>query len=235
MTGVQTCALPILTDAETGQRGYLLTQDPAFLAPFKSAMLQLARLRKSVVPFLDARNAASARQINDFIDSRLSEMAITIDLTERGSNQLALDIVKAGAGADWMRQLRQLIDTELASATKRQSMARVSIHDALAFNHAAIIALTLTSMVAFYVFIQQLRKQQNERLATQVKLEAAVEQRTFELRELAKHLQTIREAEKDHLARELHDQLGALLTVAKLELEGLRKQVETTPDLTTRA
>jgi signal transduction histidine kinase len=113
-------------------------------------------------------------------------------------------------------------------------VARISIYDAIAVNHAAVILLTLSSVLALYVFIRQLRLQEQERQAQEARLEATIEKRTVELRELAQHLQTVREAEKDHLARELHDQLGALLTVAKLELEGLRKRVQTEPDLTAR-
>ncbi len=226
--------LQALTDAETGQRGYLLTQDAAFLVPYNKAIAELPKLRSTVVPFLDLNNAASAVQINDIIDSKLAEMSTTIGLAERGSIQLALDIVKAGAGRDWMATLRQLIDTELARAAQRQSSARISIYDALAVNYSAVIFLTLSSLLAVYLFIRQIRLQELETSATAARQQMAIEKSTLELRELTKHLQTIREAEKDHLARELHDQLGALLTVAKLELEGLRKRLADTPDLTAR-
>lgn len=226
--------LQALTDAETSQRGYLLTQDPNVLVPYKKAIAELPKLRAMVVPLLDLNNPLSASEINDMIDSRLSEMAATISLTERGSRQLALDIVKAGAGGHWMSKLREMLDDELTGAANRQSVARVSIYGALAVNHAAVILLTLSSVLALYVFIRQLRLQEKERLAQEARLEGTIEKRTLELRELAQHLQTIREAEKDHLARELHDQLGAMLTVAKLELEGLRKRVQSEPDLTAR-
>lgn len=226
--------LQALTDAETGQRGYLLTQDASFLAPYKKAIAEIPKLRAVVVPLLDLHNPLSASEINDMIDSRLSEMATTINLTERGSVQLALDIVKAGAGSQWMSNLTQMLNDELAGAANRQSVARISIYDAIAVNHAAVILLTLSSVLALYVFIRQLRLQEQERQAQEARLEATIEKRTVELRELAQHLQTVREAEKDHLARELHDQLGALLTVAKLELEGLRKRVQSEPDLTAR-
>ena len=226
--------LQALTDAEAGQRGYLLTQDETFLAPYNAAIAAVAKLRPTVVPFLHANNPASASQINEIIDSRVSEMVTTVKLAESGSAERSLDIVKAGIGRDWMSKLRQMIDTELASAASRQSDARVSIYDALAVNHAAVILLTLSSMLALYVFIRQLKINEKERIVTEARLETAIEKRTLELRELTKHLQTVREAEKDHLARELHDQLGALLTVAKLELEGLRKRVETAADLTAR-
>lgn len=226
--------LQSLTDAETGQNGYMLTKDLLFLSPYNQAVAQLPHTRTKVVPFLEANNPASARQINDIIDSKLSEMATTIDLTQRGETELALAIVKAGAGREWMGKLRQIISTELASGASRQSRARVSIYDALLVNHVTIIFLTLSSMLALCLFIRQLRLQELETVATEARLQTTLEQRTQELRALAKHLQTVREDEKDHLARELHDELGALLTVAKLELEGLRKRVETSPDLVAR-
>ena len=74
-----------LTDAETGQRGFLLTHDPSFLVPYRLAIDEIPQLRLTVVPFLHANNAASARQINDIIDSRLSEIVTTIDLAQSGS------------------------------------------------------------------------------------------------------------------------------------------------------
>ena len=226
--------LQALTDAETAQRGYLLTQDASFLVPYKAAIAELPPLRLRVVPFLDASSPESAAQINEMMDSRLSEIATTISLAESGSIELALAIVKAGAGRDWMGKLRQMLDAELNGAASRQAKARVSLYDALAVNHAAIIVLTLSGLLALYVFIRQVRLNESEKIATQAKLETAVEQRTLELRDLTQHLQRVRETEKDHLARELHDQLGALLTVAKLDLEGLRKRVESTPDLAER-
>ena len=226
--------LQALTDAETAQRGYLLTRDASFLVPYQAAIAELPPLRLRVVPALDENNPVSAGQINEMIDSRLSEIATTIDLAKSGSIELALDIVRAGAGRDWMSKLRQMMDAELDGAANRQAKARVSLYDALAINHAAIVVLTLSGLLALYVFIRQVRLNELEKIATQAKLETAVEQQTRELRDLTNHLQNVREAEKDHLARELHDQLGALLTVAKLDLEGLRKRVETTPDLAAR-
>lgn len=226
--------LQALTDAENGQRSYLLTEDAAFLAAYQKAIGELPQLRAGVVPFLDKYSALTASQIDAVIDLRLSEMASTIKLVGQGQSQLALEIVKAGAGSQWMRSIREMMDDELKGAEQRQAVVRVTLFDTLAMNHAAVILLTLSSVIALYVFIRQLRIQTHERQETQSKLELAIEKSTLELRDLAKHLQTVRELEKDHLARELHDQLGALLTVAKLDLEGLRKRVDQTPDLLER-
>ena len=226
--------LQALTDAESAQRSYLLTQDVSFLVTYSKAMDVIPTLRASVVPFLDLQSKLTANDINAIIDSRLSELSATINLAGGGSAELAVEIVKAGAGKHWMDKLRQLIDEELGSAAKRQSQVRISIYEVLNINHAAVFLLTLSSVVAMYFFIRQLRMHFDDRQSAQAGLELTIEQRTLELRDLARHLETVREAEKDHLARELHDELGALLTVAKLDLEGVRKRVDATPELTAR-
>lgn len=48
---------------------------------------------------------------------------------------------------------------------------------------------------------------------------------TEELRKLADHLQDIREEERTHIAREIHDELGQQLTVIKMDLSWLRKKL----------
>jgi signal transduction histidine kinase len=55
------------------------------------------------------------------------------------------------------------------------------------------------------------------------------------LSELANHLQQVREEERGHLARELHDELGALLTAAKLDVARLKSKINAAaPDVAER-
>jgi signal transduction histidine kinase len=56
-------------------------------------------------------------------------------------------------------------------------------------------------------------------------LERQVKERTSRLAELANHLESAREDERAYLARELHDELGALLTTAKLDVARLRSRL----------
>src|SRR5204862_2106652 len=65
-------------------------------------------------------------------------------------------------------------------------------------------------------------------------LELEVERRTAQLKELAQHLQTAREDERSRLARELHDELGALLTAAKLDAARIKSRVAGSPEATER-
>lgn len=53
------------------------------------------------------------------------------------------------------------------------------------------------------------------------------EQMTEQLRNLSAHLQNIREQERIHIAREMHDELGQLLTGFKMDVSWLRKRYAT--------
>ena len=65
----------------------------------------------------------------------------------------------------------------------------------------------------------------------QAELLAQVESRTQEFAELTRHLQSAREDERSRLARALHDELGSLLTAAKLDVARIKARVSaTTPE-----
>src|SRR5580700_9889995 len=59
-----------------------------------------------------------------------------------------------------------------------------------------------------------------------VEIEKLVEARTRELSDFSHHLQTFGEKEKSLLARKLHDELGGLLTAAKMDLSWLQSRLE---------
>lgn len=65
-------------------------------------------------------------------------------------------------------------------------------------------------------------------------LEQLVEERTRELSALSTHLQEITEKEKSELARNLHDELGGLLTAAKMDLSWLQGRVTGEPGVEQR-
>ena len=59
---------------------------------------------------------------------------------------------------------------------------------------------------------------------------AETQQMTTRLRELSAHLQNIREEERIHIAREMHDELGQLLTGFKMDVSWLHKKLSHTED-----
>jgi signal transduction histidine kinase len=105
-----------------------------------------------------------------------------------------------------------------------------------------VSGMTLLSLLVFVLFLRKSRaldaqraEQQEEMRAERDRLEVEVRRRTAELTQLARHLQTAREDERARLARDLHDELGALLTAAKLDVARMRPKLQVeAPDLMQR-
>jgi PAS domain S-box-containing protein len=92
-------------------------------------------------------------------------------------------------------------------------------------NGTIIIADVQIIEIAFHgktVFLSSIRD-----ITEQVKAEADLKKLNNELRELASHLQDIREEERTNMAREIHDELGQQLTVLKMDLWWLNKRFGT--------
>jgi signal transduction histidine kinase len=69
-------------------------------------------------------------------------------------------------------------------------------------------------------------QQQQQAVSVNHELERLVQARTLELSALSSHLQSLAEKEKSELARTLHDELGGLLTAAKMDLSWLQSRVD---------
>jgi signal transduction histidine kinase len=100
------------------------------------------------------------------------------------------------------------------------------------FSRIGMAALSALCVIALLMYLRQskvvLAHQQELKQAIQAerdRLEIEVIQRTAQLTELTHHLQTAREDERNRLARNLHDELGALLTSAKLDAARIRSRL----------
>jgi signal transduction histidine kinase len=116
--------------------------------------------------------------------------------------------------------------------------SREEISRVLMASRIGIAVLTAISLLALYFYLRQAavvqRQQDHLNALTQAdhhRLELEVARRTAELTELTQHLLTAREDERSRLARDLHDELGALLTSAKLDAARIRSRLgQTAPE-----
>lgn len=223
-----------LRDAESGQRGYLLTGNADHLQPYRDAGVDLhkavAWLRRHYAG--DAEAAATLEQLAVAADRKLEELAATIALFDQKRESQWRDAIGAEGGHARMDDIRQRIDALL----DREGMAVVEGRDAvyrtLRLNRIGVTAMAALSLLALFMYLRQsaalarATSAESGRTTTERdRLEAEVAARTRELRELARHLQTVREDERSLLARELHDELGALLTAAKLDAARLKSRL----------
>ncbi|TGS09492.1 response regulator [Mesorhizobium sp. M2E.F.Ca.ET.209.01.1.1] len=104
--------LSLAQDAETGQRGYLLTGEKSCLLPYQHAVEALPALLKRVdekFP-VGSDRAQQVVGIKDALAHEQAELAETIRLYDTGNTAKALDIVRGGRGKLDMDQIRANID-----------------------------------------------------------------------------------------------------------------------------
>ncbi|HVR52138.1 MAG TPA: response regulator [Pseudorhodoferax sp.] len=115
-----------MANAETGQRGYLLTGDESYLRPYTDARASLAtsfvRLEQSLPA--NPRQRERVQRLQRYADLKLEELAQTIALRRAGNAQEAMAIVASDRGKDAMDNLRALAD----EALQEEESARDASH-----------------------------------------------------------------------------------------------------------
>ena len=236
--------LQSMLDAETGQRGYLLTGNETYLEPYDKAVAtvqtNLDRLRNQFM--------ASPEDMQEFallsrqISRKLAEMELSLRLRRQGNEDAWKFILNTDVGKEHMEAIRQHAQELIARSDQRLQQGREQIEQSLMLSRIGIATVTAIGLLAFYMYLRQTQAVQTVNLREQEvlererdRLEGLVRDRTATLSELANHLQEVREEERGHLARELHDELGALLTAAKLDVARLKSKIDATaPDIAER-
>ncbi|HEY4065997.1 MAG TPA: CHASE3 domain-containing protein [Burkholderiaceae bacterium] len=233
-----------LTDAETGQRGYLLTGRAEYLKPYKAGEGQTEYALNWLNAYYadDARAVELMTRVTQATHAKMSELDTTLKLYAEGKTEAWHSLLLTNIGEEQMDTVRRLSEELLKLESERVTVARRSVSDALLLNRIGVSAMTALSLLALFMYLRQtsalVTQRDEQRRVVQAErdqLELEVTQRTDQLTELARHLQTAREDERSHLARELHDELGALLTAAKLDVARLKSRLrEPTPEVVER-
>lgn len=237
--------LRLLVDAETGQRGYLLTQDPSYLQPYQSsrreASVVLDRLSNSyltgVSPRADDKVRDDLRILRELSSTKLDELAATITLLDSHNTEAAIAMVRTDLGVHTMDQLRKVADDldtmedQAIAAALKDWEAGVRTARVL-LGAGTLLNFGLLLLVAFLMNRDLQRREANQQAleAQTQELELKVRRRTEDLSALSSHLQQVSEREKAAIARELHDELGGLMVAAKLDVAWLEKRLAKSED-----
>jgi signal transduction histidine kinase len=227
-----------MLEAESGQRGFLLTGRESYLEPYSGALLQieesLQQLQRLHVD--EQQLGPQLKGVDELTRQKLAELATSIELYRKGQNNRWHELMMSDIGREKMDELGRSIREVIAHETRRIEAGSAGAFGALQRNRHVINALTLLALLALALFLRNVqrldRTQAMHDLALRTerdRLEATVIHRTAELTELTRHLQSAREDERSRLARELHDELGALMTAAKLETARLKRSLGTMP------
>src|SRR6478735_3750528 len=125
-----------LKDAETGQRGFVITGDEAFLEPYRLALPEIARLTADFRR-LTSDNDTQQRRVNTLqplVDGKLAEMKRIVDVRRAQGLEPAFKEVAAGHGKALMDQIRKVItemdNDEAVLLTRRNAEAESSAESA---------------------------------------------------------------------------------------------------------
>ena len=112
-----------MQDAETGQRGYMLTGEQSYLEPYNEAVPKIPQLLEELkivlAPYPDS--VASVREVEGAIVGKLEEMSRTIELVRNGQSAEALATLKTDQGKALMDKARALFDGIIDAADRRIS------------------------------------------------------------------------------------------------------------------
>jgi len=144
-----------MEDAETGQRGYLLTQNSKYLEPYhngiKNAEENFLELQKLTV---DKKNQDLLKEIKILENKKFNELQFTIDLTNNNHLSKALLIVKEDKGRLIMDSLRKQA-TKFLAREKELLNQHENEYIVLRTRIVTLIAISVTffTMLAFFTML----------------------------------------------------------------------------------
>ncbi|WP_036167528.1 diguanylate cyclase [Massilia sp. 9096] len=155
--------LGALIDAETGQRGFIVTGDPAFLADYDAGLATVAaKLRTLRAGPTGGDEGAALERIAALTARKMAEMADTIALRRAHGFEAAGRAVADLRGKHDMDSLRALIGQRVAALAARRAALRQRTHATLADNSVLGIIASLVSgavvFLALFVAARHLRE-----------------------------------------------------------------------------
>jgi len=130
-----------LTDAETGQRGFLLTGEDRYLAPYRKALADIPVLLKSLgtVTLVHPDQAQRVEALKVLVNEKLEELARTIELRQTVGLDAALAVVRSDRGRGLMDQVRGIC-VEIQTVTVDR-LARYSERERSRGNEGRLVSI----------------------------------------------------------------------------------------------
>jgi signal transduction histidine kinase len=232
-----------MLDAETGQRGYLLTGEASYRQPYDSAVKQVDGHLATLRQLYADQPAERARliELSKHVLRKIAEMDMSVRLRRDGQEDAWKFVITTDVGQEEMDAIRKTAGELIEASNRTLHDGQVQVMNSLRLARIGTAIVALAALLAFFLYLRQshalrsIGERQQEALQRERNaLEDEVRERTASLAELATHLQDVRETERGYLARELHDELGSLLTAAKLDVARLKSRLLDTPDASQR-
>jgi PAS domain S-box-containing protein len=153
-----------IKDAETGQRGYILTRNDAYLEPYQTAVVkvtpEIQQLRK-----LTASDPQQVRQLDilePLIVAKVNELKKTIDLRQRQGLDAALEVIKTDEGNYLMNDIRNIIlqmeNEEQQQLQQDLKLTKTSVSNTILMQAIAICLSFLILAIVYYFIYREGRE-----------------------------------------------------------------------------
>ena len=196
----------------------------------------LERMTQHLQKSDDGEGVSRLARIATLSGEKIAVLDITIRHAQQGEMEQALSLFNADVGRFKMRTLRQEVDGLLKYNAARANVLRQKAAEVSTYSRISVAAVAAVNIVLLVLVFRRLGDawRQKEHEADQLKaqqawLDGQVRERTRQLEDLSVHLQDMLEAEKMRLARELHDELGSILTAAKMDVAWVRRRLGADP------
>ena len=200
-----------LNNAETGQRGYLLTEKKSYLAPYEQGTQSARELLQTLMQKTSDNATQQQRltRLSTLVNKKFDELQLTIDLTTDDKLDQAMRIVNSDLGKDLMSEIRAVITAfekqeqvllaqRQAQYTTTKTMSMVAIVVAVSLLFLLIIFATLITKRNVIDPIISLTEQA-ERYASGKQQTFAVKKAVAEVNQLAKMLSTMSQNLRDSI------------------------------------
>ncbi len=214
--------------SESGQRGYLLTDNPAFLESYNTNVGVIdAALNSAEEAFRGTPLSKNYEELKAKISEKLAEMGETIRIYTANEKTKAIALVKAGSGREMMQEIRADIDTLRSEVQRRlfESQQQTESLDTLLWysnvaGAALIMFLASSSLFMLWRANKKMMTAQANLLANNENLEAIVDERMQDLREANEEIQRFAYIVSHDLRSPLVNIMGFTT-----ELEALSKEI----------
>jgi signal transduction histidine kinase len=179
-----------LDDAETGQRGYLLTGNKDYLAPYNDAQRRVHENRDRIAALAksDPAMEGDVAKLTTLTEAKLAELQKTIGLFDAGERDEALKLVNSDLGRQLMDEARELFsamiaraEARIADASKSQQNSIVALQWVTIGGALVILLVVGGSVWAVLSYMRQLQEARQEVSVLNVNLEQRVRERTADL------------------------------------------------------
>ncbi len=161
-----------LVDAETGQRGYLLTGEESYLEPYRAAIKNIAEKIRDLKSLTsdNSNQQKRIRILEPLVEKKLTELQRTIDLRKNEGLTAANRVVLEGSGRQAMDQIRAVIAEMMNEEEDLLKLRAQKTNESVAKSVRTILTGSLLSISLLMLCFGLLQRELSERKKAQAAL-----------------------------------------------------------------